>query len=69
LLNRANKVLGIYEVSSGGVCGTAADPKLIFSIAKKSAQAGTFLDISVLDYLIMTVDGYFSFADEGRCCP
>ena len=35
LLNRANRVIGIYEVSSGGMAGTVADPKLIFSIALK----------------------------------
>ena len=93
-LNRANKVLGIYEVSSGGVSGTSADPKLIFSIALKTCassiilshnhpsgqlkpsdadlritrkikEGGNFLDIIVLDHVIMTIDGYFSFADEG----
>src|SRR3989337_2116376 len=36
LLNRANKVLGVYEVSSGGVSGTVADPKLIFVAALKA---------------------------------
>ncbi len=34
-LNRSNKVLGILEVSSGGVTGTVADPKLIFVAALK----------------------------------
>lgn len=29
-------------------------------------QAGTILDIPVLDHVIMTVDGYYSFADEGE---
>ena len=94
LLNRANKVLGIYPVSKGGVSGTLVDPKLIFSVAlkcnasalilahnhpsgnltpsendkgltKKLISAGNFLDIKVLDHLIMTTEGYFSFADEG----
>ena len=36
LLNRANKVLGIYEVSTGGMTGTVADPKLIFVAALKA---------------------------------
>ncbi len=35
-LNRANKVLGIFEVSSGGVTGTVADPKLVFVAALKA---------------------------------
>lgn len=43
LLNRANKVLGIYEVSSGGIAGTVADPKLIFGCALKAAASGIIL--------------------------
>lgn len=94
LLNRANKVLGIYEVSTGGVSGTVADPKLIFAAAiKANASAiilshshpsgqlkpsdadlkltknlkdgGQYLEISVLDHIIVTSEGYYSFADEG----
>lgn len=94
LLNRSNKVLGIYEVSSGGITGTVADPKLIFVAALKASacgiiishnhpsgnlkpsrpdedltakikQAGKFLDIQVLDHVIVTSEGYYSFADEG----
>ena len=94
LLNRANRVIGIYEVSSGGMSGTVADPKLIFSTALKAGassiilshnhpsgnlkpsqadialtqkiiKAGSFLDIAVLDHVIITSEGYFSFQDEG----
>lgn len=94
LLNTANKVLGIFEVSTGGVAGTVADPKLIFmaalganasaiilshnhpsgnlqpsqqdlSLTKKIAEGGKILDIRVLDHLIITTEGYYSFADEG----
>src|SRR3989339_1879735 len=43
LLNRANKVLGIYEVSSGGMTGTVADPKLIFSTALKGCANSIIL--------------------------
>ncbi len=43
LLNRANKVLGIFEVSSGGVSGTVADPKLIFAAAIKGNASGIIL--------------------------
>ena len=93
-LNRANKVLGIYDVSSGGVTGTVADPKLIFVAALKAnacaivishnhpsgnlkpsqqdeqltlkiKEAGKFLDIRLLDHIIITSEGYYSFADEG----
>jgi DNA repair protein RadC len=94
LLNKASRVLGIYELSTGGVSGTVADPKLIFAAALKAnasnlivshnhpsgnlhpsrqdeemtsklKQAGQFLDINVMDHLIITSEGYFSFADEG----
>ena len=34
-LNRANKVLCLYNVSSGGITGTVADPRLIFIAALK----------------------------------
>ncbi len=93
-LNRANKVLGIYEVSSGGVTGTVADPKIIFvaalkanacnivishnhpsgnlkpsqpdeQLTQKIKQAGQCLDIKLIDHIIVTSEGYYSFADEG----
>ena len=93
LLNRANKVIGIFQVSSGGVAGTVADPKLIFSTAlkacassiilshnhpsgnlqpsqqdieltKKIKTGAGYLDIMVLDHVIITSGGYYSFADE-----
>jgi DNA repair protein RadC len=94
LLNRANKVLGIIEISTGGMAGTIADPKVIFIAAIKSAASGIvlahnhpsgnrqpsqadinltkklrsggeLLDIAVLDHLIISSEGYYSFADEG----
>jgi DNA repair protein RadC len=43
LLNQANKVLGICNLSSGGVTGTVADPKLIFSIALKANAVGIII--------------------------
>jgi DNA repair protein RadC len=35
-LNNANKVLGAYEVSTGGISGTVADPRVIFVAALKA---------------------------------
>lgn len=43
LTNRANKVLGIFELSNGGVSGTVADPKLIFAAAIKANACGLIL--------------------------
>ena len=93
-LNRANKVLCVYNVSSGGMTGTVADPRLIYAAAlrvnavslvlchnhpsgslqpsrmdeeltQKIKGAGAFLDIRVLDHIIITSESYYSFADEG----
>jgi DNA repair protein RadC len=43
LLNRANRVLGVVEISTGGIAGTVADPKLIFGAAVKAAACGIIL--------------------------
>lgn len=43
LLNRASKVLGIAEISLGGVSGTVADPKIIFATALKACASSIFL--------------------------
>lgn len=43
LLNRRNRVLGVVNVSQGGVSGTLADPKVIFAVALKSAASGCIL--------------------------
>ncbi len=43
LLNRANRVLGIYELSTGGVAGTVADPKLVFVAALKACASAIIL--------------------------
>lgn len=94
LLNRGNKVLAVYEVSTGGVTGTVADPRLIFAAALKAnacaiilahnhpssnlkpsqadeqltckiKEGGRYLDIQILDHLIVCSEGYYSMADEG----
>jgi len=36
LLNRSNKVLAIYAISTGGITGTVADPRLIYVAALKA---------------------------------
>lgn len=94
LLNRCNRVLGVVDISSGGITGTVADPRLIFvaalkanatsiiishnhpsgnlspsradeELTQKIKNAGLFLDIKLLDHVIVTTEGYYSFADEG----
>ena len=43
LLNRGNKVLGICEISSGGMAGTVVDIKLVFAAALKAAASGIII--------------------------
>jgi DNA repair protein RadC len=46
---------------SGNLVPSEADK----DINKKIKEAGKFLDIPVLDHLILTPESYLSFADEG----
>ena len=71
-LSRSNRVLQIFPVSQGGITGTVADPRLILAGARadeeltiKIREAAKYFDMKVLDHLIITSEGYFSFADEG----
>ncbi len=43
LLNRANKIIKCQRVSSGGVSGTVADPKIIFKIALDELSSSIIL--------------------------
>lgn len=43
LLNRANHVLGMVNISQGGLAGTYRDPKIVFSIALKANSSGIIL--------------------------
>lgn len=43
LLNQSNRVLGIYEVSSGGISGTVVDLRLVFSAALKANATGIIM--------------------------
>lgn len=43
LMNCCNRVLGIYEVSTGGVSVTVVDPKLVFAAAIKAAASSMIL--------------------------
>ena len=36
------------------------------NVTKKIKKAAQFMDIKVLDHLIITDQSYFSFADQGR---
>jgi DNA repair protein RadC len=42
-LNRANKMIGIYHISSGGITGTVCDPRIILGTALKVAAVSIVL--------------------------
>ncbi|QEE49121.1 DNA repair protein [Flavobacterium alkalisoli] len=93
LLNRANIVLGIYEMSKGGISGTVVDLRIILAVALKCSASGIvlihnhpsgnlepsdvdkqlttklkeackLLDLVLLDHLIISKEGYYSFSDN-----
>ncbi|SRR6056297_779009 len=43
LLNNANKVKGIYELSTGGLVGTLVDIRILFAVVLKSLSVGIIL--------------------------
>lgn len=61
LQHQASSVILAHNHPSNNLKPSQQDIEL----TKKLHQAGKILDIGVLDHLIITDDGYFSFADEG----
>ena len=57
----ASSIILVHNHPSGNRQPSGAD----ISLTKKLKEAGNFLDLPVLDHLIYTDQGYFSFADEG----
>ncbi|MBZ9631576.1 JAB domain-containing protein [Salegentibacter sp. LM13S] len=43
LLNNANRVKGIYEVSNGGITGTLVDVRILFAVVLKSLTTAIIL--------------------------
>ncbi|HLO81242.1 MAG TPA: DNA repair protein RadC [Chitinophagaceae bacterium] len=93
-LNRANKINHFEIISTGGMSGTVADPRMILrkaleekavsiilchnhpsgslkpsladrELTIKIREAAKYFDILVLDHIIVSNEGFFSFADEG----
>lgn len=93
LLDRGNKVLGIYALSKGGISGTVVDVKLLFAVAlkcnssciiichnhpsgnlnpsdsdikltEKIIECAELLDIEMIDHLIITKNGFYSFKNS-----
>jgi len=43
LLNKANKVLGVYDLSKGGISSSIIDIKIVLSIALKTLASGIII--------------------------
>jgi len=61
LLSNASSIILFHNHPSQNLNPSEADKK----ITKKIANAGNFLDITLLDHIIITENCYYSFADEG----
>ncbi len=61
LKSRASCIILAHNHPSGNTIPSEADK----SITQKFTEAGKLLDLNVLDHLIITKEGYTSFADEG----
>lgn len=57
----ATAIILIHNHPSGKLIASEADK----AITRKVKEAGSILDIILLDHLIITNESYFSFADEG----
>ena len=57
----ASSVILVHNHPSGNKNPSAAD----IALTRKLKDAGQFLDLPILDHLIYTDAGYYSFADEG----
>lgn len=57
----ASFVILAHNHPSGNLTPSEPDKRL----TNKLKQAGEFLDIKILDHIILTKEGYYSFADEG----
>ncbi len=61
LENKASSIVLCHNHPSGNLQPSEADIKL----TKKLKEAGTALDISIVDHLIFGNENYYSFSDEG----
>jgi len=61
LKSRASCIILAHNHPSGNTTPSEADK----NITQQFAEAGKLLDLKVLDHLIITKEGYTSFADEG----
>ena len=61
LISNATSIILSHNHPSGNKKPSAQD----IDLTRKVKEGGKVLDILILDHLIITTDGYYSFADEG----
>ena len=62
------RLTGLWKVlhkSHNHPSGNFKPSKADEELTRKIATAGMYLDIKVIDHIIITSEGYYSFADEG----
>ena len=62
LINLASAGVAIHNHPSGNIFPSKSDEV----ITDKISKALTLIDVVLIDHLIVTEDGYYSFSDEGR---
>lgn len=58
----ASSIIIAHNHPSGNLKPSEADLRL----TKKLKEAGNYLDVKVLDHIILSREGYYSFADESQ---
>ena len=58
----ASAIILSHNHPSGNLFHSAADDKL----TKQIYEAGKIMEIQLLDHLIITTDGFYSYADQGK---
>ena len=62
LKGNASSLILCHNHPSGNLTPSSNDDM----VTKKCVEAGKFLDLPVIDHIIITRQGYFSYADEGK---
>lgn len=62
LLNNANRIIVAHNHPSGDITPSRADD----ATTTKLVKAGKMLDIPVVDHIIISGNGYYSYASNGR---
>ena len=62
LLTQSTSIILVHNHPSGNLNPSQAD----ISLTKKVSKAAEFMDIRLLDHLIITEDQFYSLADEGK---